>query len=386
MPAYSDWTEEETTTLLEAIMKVGEEWDVVAHFVKTKTMEQCVLHFARMPIADRYLIDMNPTIHDGAHVDKLLTQYSSATSALALASEAFPHEWSPEWTQWLQGLVSLNAVDAAALGPALGAAMAVIDGTLDETEPSANLNCHAHECATGGGERRVDGDEEGSESARAEEDWDEWEVEIARPSPDHPWMSVLKWPAPGGLPRLKKLKKDDSVLLLSEEAGRYRRGRVQQVHSAKAGIVSVDFCAGEGVKVLQLYCTHYRVLTLEEVATIERAIGCRFMELSPAELQQQLSRKEHASETVEAVQVSKIRKITTSEPDAPAARRPDTAINGKSPEVPSKLRCDDCPNGVGVIVVGGGGGRDFIERGGREDDMHMHRKTLWDEVGGCLCV
>ena len=53
MPAYLDWTEEETSILLDAISKVGEEWDVVAQMVKTKTMEQCVLQFARLPIADR---------------------------------------------------------------------------------------------------------------------------------------------------------------------------------------------------------------------------------------------------------------------------------------------------------------------------------------------
>jgi hypothetical protein len=62
-PTSDDWTEEEIRDLLEALMFVGEEWDVVAQTVKTKTMEQCVLQFARLPIADRYLQDFNPWYH-----------------------------------------------------------------------------------------------------------------------------------------------------------------------------------------------------------------------------------------------------------------------------------------------------------------------------------
>ena len=60
MPSHDDWTEEETRYLLDAILKVGENWDVVAQIVKTKSMEQCLLHFARLPIADRYVQDVMP--------------------------------------------------------------------------------------------------------------------------------------------------------------------------------------------------------------------------------------------------------------------------------------------------------------------------------------
>jgi hypothetical protein len=41
----------------------------------------------------------------------------------------------------------------------------------------------------------------------------------ARQSEDHPWMSVLQWPAPGGPPRFRDVKNDDLVLLLTAEAG-----------------------------------------------------------------------------------------------------------------------------------------------------------------------
>jgi hypothetical protein len=49
----------------------------------------------------------------------------------------------------------------------------------------------------------------------------------------------------------------------------------------------VEVCAGHGVKVLQLSCSEYRILTSDEVATIERTIGCSFMDMSAAEKGQQ---------------------------------------------------------------------------------------------------
>lgn len=60
MPCFDDWTEDETVRLLDAILLCGENWDVVAQYVGGKTMEQCVLHFARLPIADSYVEDAYP--------------------------------------------------------------------------------------------------------------------------------------------------------------------------------------------------------------------------------------------------------------------------------------------------------------------------------------
>lgn len=272
--------------MLDALSRVGEEWDVVAQMVRTKSMEQCVLHFARLPIADRYLLDVNPGFED-EHLLKLpVLSTQSASLAPALASSAFPDEWSPEWTRWLKNMVSIDPREAAALGPALSASMAAVDGILEQTEGDAN----------GQALNVTDGDRQRSShasraGAAAPDEPCDWDGE-ARPSADHPWMSVLEWPAPSGLPRAKNLKEGDCVLLLSDEVGRFRRGRVHTVHSAKTGVMSVDICAGHGVKVLQLSCLQYRVLTSDEVATIERTIGCSFMAMSVAE-------KEHERDAAE---------------------------------------------------------------------------------------
>lgn len=334
-PAYDDWTEEETCALLDAIRCVGEDWDMVAQIVKTRSMEQCVLHFARLPIADRYLNDVKPT-----HVaDKMLSTANIASGNVsALAAAAFPPEWAPTWTQWLQKLLAVGSVDAAAIGPASVAAIAAMDGTLQDADVGVNGTGQVH-------------------------DWGQDDVtDEAYPSADHPWMSVLEWPAPGGVPRMKDLKKDDPVLILSDEAGALRRGRVEKVHSVKAGLVSINLCGDGGVKVFQLNSTQYRVLSSDEVATIERTIGCRFMghsdgitstEAPPVESAHSIIKKEEEGTITKAS--SSTDNPTFSDVEPVSAKR----SNGR-------FMVEDGDRGTGL------------------DGMNVldeHRKPLWDETG-----
>jgi SWI/SNF related-matrix-associated actin-dependent regulator of chromatin subfamily C len=51
----SDWTDTEVLRLLEALEQYGEDWTRVAAYVSSKTKEQCILQFLRLPIEDRYL-------------------------------------------------------------------------------------------------------------------------------------------------------------------------------------------------------------------------------------------------------------------------------------------------------------------------------------------
>eukprot|EP01028_Stygiella_incarcerata_P012404 TRINITY_DN759_c5_g1_i1.p1 TRINITY_DN759_c5_g1~~TRINITY_DN759_c5_g1_i1.p1 ORF type:complete len:535 (-),score=187.90 TRINITY_DN759_c5_g1_i1:95-1558(-) len=56
------WTEDETLRLLEALEKYGDKnWSAVAQHVKTKTKEECVLHFLRLPIEDPFLEEQLPS-------------------------------------------------------------------------------------------------------------------------------------------------------------------------------------------------------------------------------------------------------------------------------------------------------------------------------------
>eukprot|EP01122_Echinamoeba_exundans_P016275 TRINITY_DN8196_c0_g1_i1.p1 TRINITY_DN8196_c0_g1~~TRINITY_DN8196_c0_g1_i1.p1 ORF type:complete len:921 (-),score=291.48 TRINITY_DN8196_c0_g1_i1:88-2850(-) len=50
----TSWTEEETLKLLEGIEQHGQDWDRVSAHVASKSAEQCLAHFLRMPIEDPF--------------------------------------------------------------------------------------------------------------------------------------------------------------------------------------------------------------------------------------------------------------------------------------------------------------------------------------------
>eukprot|EP00727_Mastigamoeba_balamuthi_P003900 m51a1_g13507 hypothetical protein (446) ;mRNA; r:871-3566 len=58
------WTDQETYLLLEAVEQTkGGDWDAVAQHVGTKTKQQCVAQFVRLPIEDPYLEDELSGVH-----------------------------------------------------------------------------------------------------------------------------------------------------------------------------------------------------------------------------------------------------------------------------------------------------------------------------------
>uniref|UniRef100_A0A2P2I1A1 SWI/SNF complex subunit SMARCC2 n=2 Tax=Hirondellea gigas TaxID=1518452 RepID=A0A2P2I1A1_9CRUS len=52
-----DWTEKETVLLLEALELHKDDWNKVCEHVGSRTQDECILHFLRLPIEDPYLED-----------------------------------------------------------------------------------------------------------------------------------------------------------------------------------------------------------------------------------------------------------------------------------------------------------------------------------------
>lgn len=50
-----DWTEQETLLLLEALEMYKDDWNKVSEHVGSRTQDECILHFLRLPIEDQYL-------------------------------------------------------------------------------------------------------------------------------------------------------------------------------------------------------------------------------------------------------------------------------------------------------------------------------------------
>ena len=55
--ASRDWTDQETLLLLEALEMHKDDWNKVCEHVGSRTQDECILHFLRLPIEDPYLDD-----------------------------------------------------------------------------------------------------------------------------------------------------------------------------------------------------------------------------------------------------------------------------------------------------------------------------------------
>ncbi len=53
--ASRDWTDQETLLLLEALEMYKDDWNKVCEHVGSRTQDECILHFLRLPIEDPYL-------------------------------------------------------------------------------------------------------------------------------------------------------------------------------------------------------------------------------------------------------------------------------------------------------------------------------------------
>merc|ERR1719192_3151271 len=69
--ASRDWTEQETLLLLEGLEMYKDDWNKVCEHVGSRTQDECILHFLRLPIEDPYLEDAS---HGGGALGPLAYQ------------------------------------------------------------------------------------------------------------------------------------------------------------------------------------------------------------------------------------------------------------------------------------------------------------------------
>ncbi|XP_076005884.1 SWI/SNF complex subunit SMARCC1b [Genypterus blacodes] len=60
--AGREWTEQETLLLLEALEVYRDDWNKVSEHVGSRTQDECILHFLRLPIEDPYLDDSSVSL------------------------------------------------------------------------------------------------------------------------------------------------------------------------------------------------------------------------------------------------------------------------------------------------------------------------------------
>eukprot|EP00127_Corallochytrium_limacisporum_P000223 Clim_evm40s7 gene=Clim_evmTU40s7 len=127
-PAGKDraWSEGETLRLLEGIAKCGTDWTRVAEYVGTRTQDECILHFVRLPIEDEF---REGTDKDTRAETDLTAPFSTAENPVmavvaylvanvepalgATAAEAAMREFSKATGQEAESTAAKEVVDAA---------------------------------------------------------------------------------------------------------------------------------------------------------------------------------------------------------------------------------------------------------------------------------
>lgn len=69
-----DWTEQETLLLLEGLEMHKDDWNKVCEHVGSRTQDECILHFLRLPIEDPYLEDAEASVLGGGPLGPLAYQ------------------------------------------------------------------------------------------------------------------------------------------------------------------------------------------------------------------------------------------------------------------------------------------------------------------------
>ena len=165
-----EWTEQETLLLLEGLELYKDDWNKVCEHVGSRTQDECILHFLRLPIEDPYLEDsggvLGPLAYQPIPFSKSGNPIMSTVAFLASvvdpriassAAKAAMEEFAKIKDEVPVALMDahIKNVEAAAndgnLDPKIGLSMTGIAGTADKEEETKT-------------EKEVNGEKETKES------------------------------------------------------------------------------------------------------------------------------------------------------------------------------------------------------------------------------
>eukprot|EP01132_Coremiostelium_polycephalum_P000488 gene488-616_t len=106
-----EWTDQETLLLLEGLDIFGDSWSEIAEHVGTKTREQCLLHFLRLPIEDSYLEDN-------------ISKFTNANASSASSASASVNDSENIFSDINNPVMSLIAFLSSSVSPVVAAAAA----------------------------------------------------------------------------------------------------------------------------------------------------------------------------------------------------------------------------------------------------------------------
>ncbi|KAL6457366.1 hypothetical protein MHYP_G00343290 [Metynnis hypsauchen] len=211
--AGREWTEQETLLLLEALEMYKDDWNKVSEHVGSRTQDECILHFLRLPIEDPYLENSEASLGPLAYQPVPFSQSGNpvmstvaflasvvdprvASAAAKAALEEFSRvreEAPPEMFNPNIRIVQEPERSLARLDPAFGMQSSNISGSesdqLEKSDGSGmekmELESEQHEKTvgenlTGEGERVKNEERDESEGEKGEENTAEEALEVGQ--------------------------------------------------------------------------------------------------------------------------------------------------------------------------------------------------------------
>nr|XP_046183041.1 SWI/SNF complex subunit SMARCC1-like [Oncorhynchus gorbuscha] len=168
-----DWTEQETLLLLEALEVYRDDWNKVSEHVGSRTQDECILHFLRLPIEDPYLEDSASSLGPLAYQPVPFSQSENPVMSTVafLASVVDPRVASAAAKAALEEFCRVREeADKVLEFPALNEAEKadVMDGEKMETDSGSQQSLQADRQTVlepSGGERLVEGERVKRENA-----------------------------------------------------------------------------------------------------------------------------------------------------------------------------------------------------------------------------
>lgn len=159
-----EWTEQETLLLLEGLEIYRDDWNKICEHVGTRTQDECILHFLRLPIEDPYLEDDcgflgplayqpipfsksgNPIMSTVAFIASIVDPRIAASAAKAAMEEfaQIKDEVPPHILQAHVKNVEGSLVNGK-FDPTAGLANSGIAGTTSDRDDEDNKNANADE-------------------------------------------------------------------------------------------------------------------------------------------------------------------------------------------------------------------------------------------------
>lgn len=120
-----DWTEQETLLLLEGLEMYKDDWNKVCEHVGTRTQDECILHFLRLPIEDPYLEDFETGMNINIPLNDILNNLVINPNILFLGGALGPLSYQPiPFSKSGNPIMSTVAFLASVVDPRVAAAAA----------------------------------------------------------------------------------------------------------------------------------------------------------------------------------------------------------------------------------------------------------------------